>query len=81
MDTDRIATAIQEILRDDDNEAVMVGDLFLVAEITVESGETWLLTMHTDDITRWKELGFLHDRILEIGEGHFVLGGGDEGEA
>jgi len=81
MDTDRIKTAIQGILNDDDNEPVMVGDLFLVAEITAESGENFLLTMHTDDISRWKELGFLHDRILEITEGRFVLGGGDETEA
>ena len=77
-DTDRIKTAIQEILVDDDGERVFVGDLFLVAEITPESGAVFLLTMHTNGMTRWKELGFLHDRILEIGEGHFVLGGGDE---
>ena len=78
MDTDRIATAIQEILAEDGDERVMIGDLILMAEITAETGEVFLLTMHTDDITRWKELGFLHDRILEITEGHFVLGGGDE---
>ncbi len=77
-DTDRLKTAIQEILVEDGGDRVMVGDLFLVAEITPESGEMFLLTMHNDDMTRWKELGFLHDRILEIGEGHFVLGGGDE---
>ena len=76
-DTDRIKTAIQEILVEE-GDRVMVGDLFLVAEITPESGEMFLLTMHNNEITRWKELGFLHDRILEIGEGHFVLGGGDE---
>ena len=76
-DTDRIKTAIQEILVED-GERVMVGDLILIAEITPESGEMFLLTMHNKEITRWKELGFLHDRILEISEGHFVLGGGDE---
>ena len=76
-DTDRIKTAIQEILVEE-GDRVMVGDLILIAEITPESGEMFLLTMHNNEITRWKELGFLHDRILEIGEGHFVLGGGDE---
>ena len=78
-DTDRIKTAIQEILVED-GERVMVGDLILIAEITPESGEMFLLTMHNNEITRWKELGFLHDRVLEINEGHFVLGGGDEGD-
>ncbi len=77
-DTDRIKTAIQEILVEDGGDRVMVGDLILIAEITPESGEMFLLTMHNNEITRWKEIGFLHDRILEISEGHFVLGGGDE---
>ncbi len=79
-DTDKIKTAIQEILVEDGGERVMVGDLILIAEITSESGEMFLLTMHNNEITRWKELGFLHDRVLEINEGHFVLGGGDESE-
>ncbi len=77
-DTDRIKTAIQEILVEDGGERVMVGDLILIAEITPETGEMFLLTMHNNEITRWKELGFLHDRVLEINEGRFVLGGGDE---
>lgn len=77
-DIDRLKTAIQEILVDDGGDRVMVGDLYLVAEITPASGEMFLLMMHNDDMTRWKELGFLYDRILEITEGRFVLGGGDE---
>jgi hypothetical protein len=79
-DTDQIKTAIMEILADDDGDRVMIGDFLLIAEITPESGEMFLLTMHNNEMTRWKELGFLHDRVLEIGEGHFVLGGGDEVE-
>ena len=79
-DIDRMKTAIQEILVEDDNERVMVGDLFLVAEISPSSGAMFLLTMHNNEMTRWKELGFLHDRILEITEGRFVLGGDDEGD-
>ena len=77
-DADRIKTAIQEVLVEDGGDRVMVGDLFLVAEITPDSGKMFLLTMHNGDMTRWKELGFLYDRILEITEGRFVLGDGDE---
>lgn len=77
-DADYVRDAILKVLEDDDEGPFMVGDLVLIAEITPADGETSLFTLHSDEISHWKELGFLHDRLAAINQGHFVLGGGDE---
>jgi hypothetical protein len=78
-DADRIRNAIQEVLADDhpdgDEGPFLIGDLVLIAEVTDQDGSINLFTLHNTDITRWKEIGFLHDRLSEItNEGHFELG-------
>ncbi len=75
-DSDRIRAAIQEIFADDDDQdgPYMIGDLVLIAEVTSADGEVQLFTLHNTDISRWKELGFLQDRLVSITEGHFELG-------
>ncbi len=79
-DADRIREAIQEVLQDDGDRynQVMIGDLVVIAECTSIEGDTQLFMLHNTDIPRWKELGFLHDRLVSISEGHFVLGGDDD---
>ncbi len=77
---DHIRDAVLKVLEDDDEGPFMIGDLVLIAEITPSHGEPHLLTLHNEDISHWKELGLLHDRLLSITQGHFVLGSsGDEG--
>ena len=78
-DSDRIRDAIQNVLADDHPDGAdgpyLIGDLVLIAEVTDSGGEIQLFTLHNTDITRWKEIGFLHDRLSAItNEGHFELG-------
>ncbi len=73
-DVDLVREAIRGIVQDEEHQQVMVGDLLLIAEVIGPDGENELLTLHNLEITRWKELGFLHDRIASISEGHFELG-------
>ena len=79
-DADHVRDAIRLIVDDQESENVMVGDLVLIAEVINGDGENQLMTLHNTEISRWKELGFLHDRITSIENGHFVLGGDDEDE-
>ena len=74
VDADRIREAIKVIVRDEEHEQVMVGNLILMAEVTGPSGQVELLTLHNTEITPWNELGMLHDRIANINQGHFELG-------
>ena len=71
---DHIRDAVLKIMADNDEQPMMIGDLVTLAEFTDEDGNIQLLTVHNIEITRWKEVGMLSDRLLSINEGHFVLG-------
>lgn len=71
---DHIRTAIQRIVEADDDGPYLIGDLVLIAEVTASDGSVNLITVHNVEISRWKELGFLHGRLHSINSDHFELG-------
>lgn len=79
-DADRIRAAIRDIIEEEDYKDMMVGDLILLAEVTGSSGAMEMITIHNIEMARWKELGMLHNRIMSISEGGFVLGVVEEEE-
>ena len=62
-DTDGIRNAIAQIIADDFDEAHLIGDVTLIAEITSQEGEIFLFTVSSDEITVWKERGMLTHRL------------------
>jgi hypothetical protein len=77
-DIDHIRDGIHKVLAEADDGPYLIGDVLVIAEITPIDGETNLLTMHNKDISHWKELGFLHDRIHSINSGNFSLGAAED---
>lgn len=72
--SDHIRDAVLKVVEDDEAGPFLIGDLLVIVEITTGDGTTNLLTIHNIEISYWKELGFLHNRLDSIAKGNFVLG-------
>ena len=64
-DSDKIRSAIADLIRDEFESLPLIGHVLLLAELHDEEGP-WLFRLTSDDMPVWVEIGMLEDRLADL---------------
>ncbi len=73
MDESPYAAKIRQVIQEETEEPIMIGDFVLLAECVTLDGAKSMYIGHNGDIPVWREIGMLEFRLEDIRAGGFAL--------